>query len=177
MIVRTADRSDARTLSELAMETYSAAFGGSFSPSDLASHLKRNLSQSDFERMLDEDTVLVAEVEDRMVGFAQFGAAAIAPETASGNDRELRRLYVLPDFQNQGIGAALMDAVLDYPDVRGAERIYLDVWEHNPGAQRFHARYGFEVIGAREFFVESGAETSLDLIMVRRRRLHENLKE
>ena len=46
--------------------------------------------------------------------------------------------------------------------------IVLDVWEHNPAAQRFYARYGFEVVGARAFVVASGAETSRDLIMVRR---------
>ena len=45
-------------------------------------------------------------------------------------------------------------------------RIFLDVWEHNPGARRFYERYGFVVIGDRSYAVASGAETSLDLIMV-----------
>ena len=43
-------------------------------------------------------------------------------------------------------------------------RIFLDVWEHNPGARRFYERYGFVVVGDRSFAVASGAETSLDLI-------------
>jgi len=43
-----------------------------------------------------------------------------------------------------------------------------DVWEHNHGAQRFYRRYGFEVVGTRAFEVESGAATSLDLVMMRR---------
>ena len=47
-----------------------------------------------------------------------------------------------------------------------AARIFLDVWEHNPGAQRFYERYGFVVIGARSFAVAAGAETSLDLLVV-----------
>jgi len=51
--------------------------------------------------------------------------------------------------------------------MEGTANIYLDVWEHNHGAQRFYRRYGFEVVGARSFEVESGAPTSLDLVMVR----------
>ncbi len=61
----------------------------------------------------------------------------------------------------------LMEAALEHPRLKSAERIFLDVWEYNYGAQRFYQRHGFKVIGGRRFYVESGAETSLDLIMVR----------
>lgn len=52
--------------------------------------------------------------------------------------------------------------------MKTAERIALDVWEHNLGARRLYERYGFEVVGKRAFEVKSGAETSFDLIMIRR---------
>jgi len=160
---------DFEALSKLAAETYAAAFGRSFSPADLATHLEHHLSPENFVRYLDEDTILVAEMEARMIGFAQFGVSTLSPRPISAGDRDLRRLYVLSGCQNQGIGSALMAAALAHPDMQRAERIYLDVWEHNPGAQRFYARYGFETIGAHAFSVESGAETGLDRIMVRRR--------
>jgi len=80
MIIREAITSDAQALSELAMETYTEAFGQSFSPSDLAAHLERNLSAKNFERILDEDTVLVTEVDDHLVGFVQFGGADMGAE-------------------------------------------------------------------------------------------------
>jgi len=96
----------------------------------------------------------------------QFGAAK--PSAADENDQELRRLYVHPEFQNRGYGTLLMEAALRHPRMSGARSIYLDVWEHNLGAQRFYRRYGFKVIGTRAFEVESGAATSLDLIMARR---------
>ena len=61
-----------------------------------------------------------------------------------------------------------MDAALNDPRLHGATNIYLDVWEHNHGAQRFYKRYGFEKVGERSFHVESGEETDVDFIMVRR---------
>ena len=165
-VIRMAQKSDIAELSEFAIETYSAAFGHSFRDADLAAHLQRNLSPASFSRILDEDVVLLAEVGNRLIGYVQFGAAQTV--SADTQDRELRRLYVHPEFQNRGYGSALMEAALRHPRLQDAANIYLDVWEHNPGAQRFYRRYGFEVIGTRRFEVESGAETSLDLVMVRR---------
>jgi len=164
-VIRDAQQCDIQALSELAMKTYSDAFGHSFSTSDLAAHLIRHLSPENFSRILEEDVVLLAEVEDRLIGYVQFGAAASL--SSRSEDSELHRLYVLAECQNRGYGSALMDAALRHPRLSCAANIYLDVWEHNSGAQRFYRRYGFEVVGTRSFVVESGAETSLDLIMVR----------
>ncbi len=116
--------------------------------------------------MLEQDTFLVAETDGRMIGYVQFGKCGFA-EANPEMDYEVRRLYVLAEFQNQGIGAQLMDAALNQPRMKNAPRIFLDVWEHNHGAQRFYERYGFQVIGAQRFEVASGEETSADLIMGR----------
>ena len=166
LVIRKAQQSDIAALSEFAIKTYSAAFGHTFSDADLAAHLKRSLSPINFSRIIDDDVVLLAEVGDRIIGYVQFGAANSSSD--DDKDQELRRLYVHPEFQNQGYGTSLMEAALRHPRMNGARRIYLDVWEHNHGAQRFYRRYGFDVIGTRPFEVESGAATSLDLIMVRR---------
>lgn len=41
-----------------------------------------------------------------------------------------------------------MEAALEHPRLKEAENVFLDVWEHNHGAQRFYRRYRFAVIGA-----------------------------
>jgi ribosomal protein S18 acetylase RimI-like enzyme len=163
--IRNARTEDAGILSELAILTYSAAFGHTFCDTDLTAHLNKHLSVERFQQILVEDVVLVAELGERLIGYAQFGAAKSLSQ--NGLDRELRRLYVHPDNQNLGIGSALMNAALVHLEMASAPAIYLDVWEHNLGAHRFYARYGFELVGSRKFDVESGAETSLDLVMVR----------
>lgn len=172
ILIRPGVADDVPALTELAVTTYIAAFGHSFTPEDLGAHLAHNLAPANIARFIAEDVVLVAEVGTvtggQLVGFIQFGTAGpeYAPETS--RDQELRRLYVLGKLQNQGTGALLMGAALAHPQMQAAPAVYLDVWEHNHGAQRFYARHGFEVIGTRQFEVESGGETSLDLVMVRR---------
>jgi len=167
MIIRVADMGDALPLSQLAMETYTTAFGRSMSAADLAAQLERHLTLDSFRRMLEEDGFLLAEEEGRLSGYVQFGWAVPDGGFFFGTDQELKRLYVLAEFQNRGVGTALMETALAHPTLRTAPRIVLDVWEHNEGARRFYERFGFEAAGWRVFEVASGEEMSRDLVMVR----------
>jgi ribosomal protein S18 acetylase RimI-like enzyme len=81
---------------------------------------------------------LVAETEQRVVGHAfahgQDGAALY-----------LRRLYVLPSWQRQGIGEQLLAAILSrHPQSR---MVRLNVETENAKAVAFYRRQGFRVTG------------------------------
>jgi ribosomal protein S18 acetylase RimI-like enzyme len=164
--IRQATTKDIHVLTALAVETWTHAFAHTFTnPSDVANHVTKNLSVDRFKEALERDLILVAESKNRMLGFVQIGDLSNAKEQG---DQELRRIYVVAAAQGQGIGQLLMDKALADPYLKRAKNVYLDVWEHNLGAQKFYRNYGFEVIGKRKFDVPSGAETSCDLIMVKR---------
>ena len=164
--LRNAEYADLESLSSLATRTYIDAFGYSFTREDLAVHLQNNLSQKNFKIILQKDIVILAETIEKMVGFIQFGITGNFYETDADRNWAIQRLYVLNDFQQQGIGSLLMQAALKQMEQQKVKRIYLDVWEQNPGAIRFYHRCGFRVIQKRDFVVASGAQTSQDLIMV-----------
>lgn len=168
MEIRTARTDDTTALAAFARETYTQAFGHTFSATDLVAHLDKHLTPETFAHYLAEDIVLLAEENGALIGYIQFGAIHDLAFSQDIDAQELRRLYVHPTFQNQGVGTQLMEAALAHPRLREAPQIYLDVWDRNHGALRFYQRHGFEVIGTRAFEVESGAETTPDLIMVRR---------
>lgn len=165
-VVRSALPSDTRKISELAIETYSSAFGRSMSSVDLDAHLTRELSPAAFNRHLGRDSILLAELRGDTVGFAQFGPAG--QEAKRWGSVELRRLYVLPASQNRGIGTLLLKEALSHPALRDEPSVVLDVWERNERALQLYTRHGFKRVGMKEFHVESGSETSLDIVMVRR---------
>lgn len=164
---------DSDLLSALAMQTYAEAFGHSLSASDLTVHLETHLSPERLREMLREDMFLLMCVADTTVGFIQFGDAHVdssdltEPLEVEPDDTEIRRLYVLAEFQNRGLGTRLMDAALTDHRVVGTIT-YLDVWEHNRAAQRFYERKGFEKVGGRAFRVASGEVVGVDFVMVRR---------
>ncbi len=167
VVIREAAEGDLDALSALASLTWSVAFGQTISPEDRAAHLSRHLARPRFEEAMRQDVILVALAAGEMVGFVQFGAARILQAPLSGDDQEIRRLYVLADHQDNGIGRRLMGEAMAHPRLARAGSVCLDVWEHNEGARRFYARLGFEVIGAQPFEVASGEAAGLDLIMAR----------
>jgi diamine N-acetyltransferase len=168
MDIRQARRSDIPALAALAKETYSEAFGHSVTPADLADQLEATRSESYFDEAIDEDTILVATAQDRLVGYLQFGPARIPVEGVSSRDQELRRLFVLSAFQRRGLGTSLLEAALAHPGLANAENIYLDVWDENVAAWRLYESYDFKVVGRVDFVI--GARVlGQDLVMVRRR--------
>ena len=76
----------------------------------------------------------------------------------------IQELYVDSFFQNQGIGAALIDYAIQEFDVR-----YLFVLEKNEKAIRFYQRHGFSLTDERE--LEEG--TTEYIIKMKRRELWE----
>ena len=52
-------------------------------------------------------------------------------------------MWVSPDARRQGIGSALVDAVVDWARTRGLNRLFLDVTEMNTAAISLYTRKGF----------------------------------
>lgn len=81
---------------------------------------------------------LVAEHAGRLIGHA------FAREPQPGV-LFLSRLYVLPVWQRRGVGARLLEAVVErHP---GAARMRLDVEAENGKGVSFYRRHGFTVVG------------------------------
>ena len=169
-ILRQAEDADLGPLAALAREAYSAAFGHTFeAPGDLAAHLDANISDTAVAEWIADGEVTLAELDGRIVGFAQFGptpAGSYGGFPAAG-EPALHRLYVAPDLLNRGLGGTLLRAAL--AAMEGAKTdIYLDVWEGNLGAQRLYVRHGFVALGRVKLETASGAGAGDDIVMVRR---------
>jgi ribosomal protein S18 acetylase RimI-like enzyme len=72
---------------------------------------------------------------------------------------ELKRLYVARACHGQGVAQALMDAALDAARARGAQTMWLGVWERNPRAVAFYRKYGFTRVGEHTFMLGTDAQT------------------
>ncbi len=163
--IRAAGPDDVPALSRLAKRTWADAFGHSVSPEDAAAELAETRSEAHFRAALRDQTILVAEADGILVGYAAFGPVDLPEVDAEPADRALRRLYVDAAWQGRGVGRRLLDAALEHPELRGARRIYITVWEENRRAQRLYERLGFRRVGTTRFAI--GAEVVEDLILAR----------
>lgn len=75
------------------------------------------------------------------VGYA--GLSMVPPEA------DVQTIAVLSEHQGNGVGSALLGALLEEATRRGCERVYLEVREDNPRARSMYEGFGFEVVGAR----------------------------
>jgi GNAT superfamily N-acetyltransferase len=87
---------------------------------------------------------LVAEVDGRLVAFAQLGTARGEPSSSTG---ELYGIYAHPDAWGLGVGRALMTEALSRLGNEGFLDAVLWVLEDNPRARRFYERAGWSVDG------------------------------
>ena len=166
MIIRPVEGHEIPALSALASRTYRDAFGASMSADELASQLRTTRSEAYFESAVLEDTILVAVVDEVIVGYVQLSDVRIPIAEASASDQELFALYVHSDYQGKGVGTALMDAAFTHERSRRARKVWLDVWDANTRAIALYTRYGFRPAGRRDFVVD-GKVIGSDLVMVR----------
>jgi diamine N-acetyltransferase len=154
--VRRGAPEDAATLAELGGASFKATFAHLYRVEDLEHFLAETHSAEVVAAQLSSPTVayFVAERDGQPLGYGKLVLACGWPEHARGrNVVELKQLYTAPGAAGQGIGAALMDAILAEARSRGADEMQLSVWQENHGAQRFYARYGFEQVAEIHFKV------------------------
>jgi GNAT superfamily N-acetyltransferase len=90
----------------------------------------------------------VAKQGPVLVGFAH----ALLDETGCKIDK----LYVHPDHQRGGIGAALLQKIEDWARSQEARRLWLQVNRGNAQAIRAYQKYGFQIVESRVFDIGDG---------------------
>ncbi|MBL1079972.1 GNAT family N-acetyltransferase [Nocardia sp. 2] len=88
-----------------------------------------------------ERTLMVAEIDGYVIGFAVAGASL---DEAPVAERQVNALYVRSRWYGSGVAHDLMRAVL----TEDADTS-LWVFEENPRAQAFYRKFGFELDGQR----------------------------
>ena len=153
MQIRRATPADAEALSRVAERTFVEAFGHLYPAEDLAAFLRENYAVERQRVILETPgyAVWLLEHGGEAVGHAAAGPCGLPNPGVRPGDGELKRLYVLRDFQNGGWGGRLFQAVMDWLLADGPRTLWIGVWENNLGAQRFYARHGFEKVGEHTF--------------------------
>ncbi|MBI2795096.1 MAG: ribosomal protein S18-alanine N-acetyltransferase [Gemmatimonadetes bacterium] len=97
----------------------------------------------------------VAELAGAVAGYAMLVVAA--------DEGEITNIAVAPAARRDGIGAILLDRLIDEAARRGARTLYLDVRESNAGARALYASRGFAEAGRRRRYYSAPVEDALSL--------------
>lgn len=165
--IRYGSPADAEALARIAAQTFSEAFGADNRPDDLALHLARAYGAPQQGRELADPAVctLLAYVDLNLAGYSQLRRGPAPECVASASPMEIWRFYVAKAWHGQGLAQTLMQQVDREAQQRGADTLWLGVWERNPRAIAFYHKTGFVDVGSHLFTVGSDAQT--DRVLVR----------
>jgi len=90
----------------------------------------------------ENDLILVAEVEGRVVGHTR---AFTTPGTCA-HVADLG-MALIEGYRNQGLGSRLMDAIIDWAGLKGLRKLTLGVFANNLRAIHVYEKFGFAVEG------------------------------
>ncbi len=166
-VIRLARVEDAASLAEFGARTFRDTFGPDNRPEDLAQYLASafglaiqhaELTNPSFETWL-------TLIDDRLAAYAQLHEGPVPPDVP-GRAIELRRFYVDRRWQGRSLAQKLMDRTAEAARGRGANAMWLGVWERNLRGIAFYRRSGFVDVGSQVFVL--GSDRQIDRIMWRK---------
>ena len=152
-------------LADLARTTFYDTFAATNAASDMALHLQSayGVPQQAAELQNPGVTTLVVEENGAAIAYAQLRDDHV-PECVTGPAPvELWRFYVHRDWHGRGVAQALMDRVKAEARRRGAQTLWLGVWERNDRARAFYVKCGFADAGEHIFLF--GTDPQTDRVM------------
>jgi GNAT superfamily N-acetyltransferase len=148
--VREALLDDAAGIARVHVESWRATYRG-IVPDQVLAELSYGAGEDYWRRVLtrvtDRDFVYLAEDEQaRIVGFAFGGPERTGDSVYTG---ELHAIYLLPDYQRQGLGRCLTLAVVDRLEQLGLRSLLVWVLADNP-SRRFYEALGGQSVRAQQ---------------------------
>jgi diamine N-acetyltransferase len=149
--IRNASPDDAALTALLGRITFRETFGYLFErhESDLRAYLDKTFAVAKFRASLVKpmNTYWLASCAGLPVAYAKLKFPLPTPVLVEPCVALLQKIYVLREFIGQGIGAPLLEVVLNHATCLGAKAVWLNVLKANARAIRFYLDRGFAPMG------------------------------
>lgn len=162
--IRRAVLDDAHSIAAVQVNSWRTTYTGIVSE-DYLRQLQIDTRENRWKQVIQENAkerimLVVADARGEIVGFASAGPTFHHNEY--NYEGELYALYLLENYQQQGIGRRLVNAVMDHFKAVGIHSMLTLALEQNP-ACRFYVKMGAQVVGKVEITI--GEQTLSELVL------------
>jgi len=168
--IRTCGPHEAARLGTTAARLFTQAYGPTHPEPELSAYLARAFAPERLAAELADPArcALVVESGGAWIGYAYLHESTDGcPEGVPGQRPvEIVRFYVDAGWHGRGVAQALMAACDEEARRRGADMLWLAVWQEAARPLAFYRRAGFEVVGTTTFAF--GDRLDDDFVMARR---------
>lgn len=155
-LIRKMRKEDTVNVQDVAKKSWNATYEGIIPSAIQEKFLKSAYRDERMKKRLKESLFLVAEIENMIVGFANY-----SPVTNSG-EAELGAIYIYPKHQGKGIGTALLQEGIR--NLEGVKEIFINVEKEKKKGTTFYEAKGFNIVD--EFDDDFGGHILITVRMV-----------
>nr|WP_314528099.1 GNAT family N-acetyltransferase [uncultured Pseudomonas sp.] len=150
ILLRDATPDDALCLGVLGMQVFLDTYATQGIRGSIATEVLEAFAPQVMARLIADPgiSLLVAESNQHLVGFAQVRLNACHPMIEAPDVAELQRLYIQERFTGLGIGYQLLQAAEQRAALGGASLLWATVWDGNERALGFYPRRGYGLLGS-----------------------------
>ena len=165
--LRQCTTSDFDVLRELSIRTYYETFAHLNTKEDMDAYLNDAFNVERFSKELTDPNCAFYFLycDEQITGYLKLNEAPSQTDINDFSSLEIERIYVVSEFQGEGLGKYLMEQAISIAVERKKEYAWLGVWEKNEKAIRFYKKNGFYEIGTHIFVM--GADVQTDFVMRR----------
>jgi ribosomal protein S18 acetylase RimI-like enzyme len=151
--IRQATPQDAAPLAAFAAQAFTDTYRELSDAQEIADYVAEHFQPGVMADVIGDPacTTLLAWVGDQLAGYAIVQATSAPDCVTMPAPLKLWRLYLGEGFIGQGLGARLMAEVHAEARRRGAQTLWLGVYDRNVRAVAFYERFGFAQVGGQEF--------------------------
>jgi ribosomal protein S18 acetylase RimI-like enzyme len=166
--IRALTTADAARYSAFAERLFRASYVDGYDPADIDDYVSHSFSETQQIAEITEPGGRVLAIEDtrhELLGYAHLRQTPTPPALAGRFALEISRFYVDKPWHGHGIARVLMSACIAEARSRGADALWLLVYQENPRAIAFYEKSGFRRVGTQPFRL--GRRVDQDWVMVR----------
>ena len=113
------------------------------------------------ELIIPDSEFYFATLHNKVIGYLKLNFRQAQTELKDQGALEIERIYILKEFQGNGIGQVLYNTALQIATKSKAEYIWLGVWEKNFMAINFYKKNGFAEFDKHIFKLGNDEQTDL----------------
>ena len=160
--VRMATQADLPHIAHIARVTWDATYNQTIDPENRRDFLARAYKPKNLADAVGKPGhwFYVAELGDQVVGFGHF-LQRYHPHHLRA---ELVRLYILPDYQNLGLGTLILETGFNALALANIKQCFVSVQSSNLAARKFYERHGFTFLRSHGQFLGTQIITMVEYV-------------
>lgn len=148
-------------LTEISKRTFVEAFEKENNPLDFKNYIAQAFAMETLKKELcNKDTFFYfVSKDEKLIAYFKLNIGNAQTDLKLKESMELERIYVLLEFQGNGIGERMLQKVKEMAKEELKSFLWLGVWEKNVSAIKFYERHGFNKFGTHPYFIGKDKQT------------------